>query len=123
MKKLRIFHWVLAAVLIGAVAACGRREPVQDELVGVQMLISAPNRTATRAAIKTATATAWVAIRATATADWLPTGRKSLQRDYTEWQLAGTLVARQTATNTATATNTSTPTATFTLTPTATATP
>lgn len=117
MSVWKLFLAVVATVLLGTLAACSR--PQHDELVGVQSLISSANRTATRAAIRTATASAWVSIRATATADFLPTGRRSLTRDYTEWQLAGTLVARYTATSTPTATPTLTPTTA----PTATATP
>ncbi len=117
MSVWKPFLAVVATVLLGTLAACSRPQP--GELVGVQSLVSSADRTATRVAIRTATAGAWVNIRATATVDWLPTGRRSLVRDYTEWQIAGTLVARYTATATPTATPTLTPTTA----PTATATP
>ena len=102
----------LAMFAVVGVVACSPKAP-DGELRGVNSLLSQTQKTATRTAYQAVTATIVAVKNATATADWLPTGRRSLTRDYTEWHLAGTLVARYTAT----------PTSTPTLTPTATLTP
>lgn len=97
----------LAGVLLAALAACAKPAPAPE----IQSLLSPPQKTATatvHAATLTARAqasgTALAIVRATSTADYLPTGRRTLNQTYTKWEVIGTLVARYTATPVPTAT-------------------
>ena len=104
-----------------ALAACstGVERPPGEQMQGIAALSLNPTRqTATAAAATASIATARTSRKSTATAEWSPSGIRTLARDYTSLELAGTLVARYTSTPTPTNTLTPTPTRTPTRTPT-----
>ena len=94
------------AVLLAAVMAACNAAPAEPQSQ-IQGLLTTGQKTATSAvhiatltARAAASSTALAVSRATATADWAATGRRTLNRDFSKWEVIGTMVARYTATPT-----------------------